>query len=183
MGLKHYKQLPVIIISNNTTENESRGYQDGAATSKFSASSSFRRNSPSSQAASTSPRRCDFRRRKFSRKSRSPSRSICSRAIRPSDLSITGCGRSAMSRRRTRSRRHLVARFSSAKSTFYTAPDRQQPPSESSLLASRLPLSRRKISMTFLPSSSFLFAHEIQIHIHMRIHEQDKQGYRALTVA
>jgi len=28
-----------------------------------------------------------------------------------------------------------------------------------------------------------LFAHKIQIHIHMPIHEQDKKGYRALTVA
>jgi len=28
-----------------------------------------------------------------------------------------------------------------------------------------------------------LFAHKIQIHIHLTIHEQDKQSYRALTVA
>ena len=28
-----------------------------------------------------------------------------------------------------------------------------------------------------------LFAHKIPIHIHMTIHEKDKQGYRALTVA
>jgi len=28
-----------------------------------------------------------------------------------------------------------------------------------------------------------LFTHKMQIQIHMTIHEQDKQGYRALTVA
>ena len=95
-----------------------KSYQDADETSRFSASFSRCRNSPSS---TTSLSWRDFRLRKCSRKSRSPSRSICrwaELAIRWNDFSTTDWGWLVISCRRIRSSNRFVGRSSSPKSTF-----------------------------------------------------------------